>query len=271
MAATAIDDGAPRKRKASSGSAARSTSGSFASGGVRANEEGGGLLESESSWGTCQDGATLHEMVESLGRAREEHYPRSEKPELRMTDYYPATDRIFCEALRRYCRNELRSGSKMCQIFDNGHVASYVMVPIVSAVAGRGYGNHFVVVFVDGRHAHRCVYYFDSLAHAVPAALRQRLDQATKHSEKKANGVAEPWSLRLIGLGRTNSGEPLQSDGYQCLVWALTAEIWFADFLSSGSSAAFDVWLKRIEDGRWETKARRAHFIAQRRREFQAA
>ena len=70
----------------------------------------------------------------------------------------------------------------------------------------------------------------------------------------KNSGVA--WEIeatavlsQAISIDAGMEGESLQTDGYQCSIWALQFEIWFLEFLQS-DEPCFKNWLQRVEEDR---------------------
>eukprot|EP01046_Picozoa_sp_COSAG06_P066589 COSAG06_NODE_16871_length_976_cov_0.981756_1_plen_325_part_11 len=182
-------------------------------------------------------------------------YYRSGFPE---ADYYPLAADTMVEAIRRYLRGE--RSTKVMQVFERRQIGCWIL---------NLRGNHWVVLFLDGRN--RRGYYFDSLGSACPRALERVLDDAA--SKVRASGddfdAGYDWVFHTNGkLGQTAAGLPLQMDGYQCGIWAITAEGGMLEFIATGQDC-FCEWLREKEPAPADVDARKA-FIAEQRTLFRA-
>ena len=84
----------------------------------------------------------LHDLQE----LRSTYYTRSSNEHVTPSDYYPSTEHILIEGLKRYTSGNGKC-SKMTTIFERGANGGFIFNPT---------GNHWVFLGVDGKHSTLC-------------------------------------------------------------------------------------------------------------------
>ena len=97
--------------------------------------------------------------------------------------------------------------------------------------------------------------------------LQRCLSAAAAVGASRSRWRCEPASFSIADdLGTAICGERLQKDGYNCLVWAMSAECWFRSFVEEGGVLqSFGQYLAGVSVGRDEA---RVAFVNQRRAKF---
>eukprot|EP01048_Picozoa_sp_COSAG05_P020722 COSAG05_NODE_3601_length_1966_cov_10.289234_1_plen_403_part_00 len=127
-------------------------------------------------------------------------------------EQYAATD----EARVRFAESRYKGSLLLTSAFERDVPVAIPFNPVNE----RAKGEHWMVLFIVP--AEKGVYFFDSFGNSMPRAIQTALDTAFSKRGLGKDG----WVVHMAGL----SGR-MQSDGYQCGIWALTVEHWFREWI----------------------------------------
>ena len=98
------------------------------------------------AWGKGDCINHVQNRLHDLQELRSTYYTRNSNEHVRSSDYYPSTEQIMIEGLKRYTSGDGKC-SKMTAIFEHGANGGFIFNPT---------GNHWVFLGADGKHSRLC-------------------------------------------------------------------------------------------------------------------